>query len=160
MVWSMIAHITLPELLWSEAFKMIVYLLNKVPSKIVTETPYELWTGKSLSIRHLHVWGCPVKARPYIPYEKKLDLRIVSCFFIGYSERSRDFKFYCPSTKNIIETDNAKFIEKIQNIGSQLHEDFTFEEEQIVIPMTIIPNDKVVVSPQREIQLYPYKVQI
>ena len=50
MLKSMIDHTTLPESLWSEALKMVVYLL-----KIITKTPYELWTGKSHSIRHLHV---------------------------------------------------------------------------------------------------------
>ena len=64
-----------------------------------------------------------------MPYEKKLDSRTISYFFIGYSESSRSFKFHCLSTKNIIEMDNAKFIENIQNSGSQLHENFTFEEK-------------------------------
>jgi len=63
MVRSMIAHTTLPESLWSEALKMTIYLLNRVLSKIVTKTPYELWTGKSHSIQHLHVWDCTVEAR-------------------------------------------------------------------------------------------------
>ena len=41
-VWSMIAHTTLPKSLWSEALKTVVYLLNRVPSKTVTKIPYEL----------------------------------------------------------------------------------------------------------------------
>jgi len=52
---SMIAQTTLPKLLWSEALKTTVYLLNRVPTKTVTKIPYELWTEKSSSIRHLHV---------------------------------------------------------------------------------------------------------
>ena len=107
MVRSMIVLTTLSESLWSEALKTVVYLFNRVPSKIVTKTLYELWNEKSLSIRHLHVWDYPAEARPYIPYEKSLDSRTVSCLFVGYSERYRAFGFYCPSTKNI-KTDNAK----------------------------------------------------
>jgi len=42
--------------------------------------------------------------------------------------------------------DNSKFIKDIQNSESQLHKDFTFEKEQIVIPMTIVPNDKLIIS--------------
>ena len=97
----MIAHTILLESLWSEALKTAVYLLNRVPSKIVTKTLYELWTGKSPSIRHLHVWGYPAEAQLYMPHEKKLDSRTVSCLFVGYSERYKGFKFYCPSAKNI-----------------------------------------------------------
>ena len=99
-------HFTKVIIYWS--LKNDCHLLNRIPSKTVTKTPYELWTGKSLSIRHLYVWGCPAEARPYIPYEKKLDLRTVSCLIVGYSERYIGFRFYCPSTKNM-KTDNAKF---------------------------------------------------
>ena len=62
MVRSMISHSSLPESLWGEALKTAVYILNRVSSKAVAKTPYELWTGKKPSIRHLHVWGCPTQA--------------------------------------------------------------------------------------------------
>jgi len=75
---------------------MVIYLFNRVPSKTVTKTPYELWTGKSLSIRHLHVSSGPAEARPYIPYEKKLDSRTVSCLFVGYSESIEALGFIVP----------------------------------------------------------------
>jgi len=50
--------------------------------------------------------------------------------------------------------DNAKHIEDIQNTGRQLHKNFTFEE-QIVILMTTVPNDEVVVSLQNENTIIP-----
>ena len=40
-----------------------MYILNRVPSKSVAKTPYKLWIGNKLSIRHLHVLGCPAQAR-------------------------------------------------------------------------------------------------
>ena len=63
MVRSMINHSLLLESLWGEAIKNAFYILNRVPSKVVSKTPYELWTRKKLSIRPLHVWGCPIEAR-------------------------------------------------------------------------------------------------
>ena len=69
-----------------------------------------------------------MEVRAYITYKKKLDLRIVSYLFVGYSEKYNGFRFYCPSNKNK-RTDNAKFFGDIQNSGSQLHKNFTFEEE-------------------------------
>ncbi|RVX07135.1 Retrovirus-related Pol polyprotein from transposon TNT 1-94 [Vitis vinifera] len=92
----------------------------RIPSKAVAKTPYELWTSKKPSIRHLHVWGCPAEARPYKPNEKKLDSRTVSCYFVGYSERSRGFKFYDPSTRSFFETGNAKFIEDVELSGRDI----------------------------------------
>ena len=48
----MINHSTLLESLWGEAVKIAVYILNRVPSKAIAKTPYELWTSKKPSIRH------------------------------------------------------------------------------------------------------------
>ncbi|RDX89501.1 hypothetical protein CR513_28762, partial [Mucuna pruriens] len=31
---------------------------QNVPSKAIPKTPFELWTGRTHSLRHLHVWGC------------------------------------------------------------------------------------------------------
>ena len=52
MVRSMISHTSLPEPLWGETLKTATYILNRVPSKAVTKTPYELWTRKKPSLRH------------------------------------------------------------------------------------------------------------
>ena len=56
MVRSMISHSTLPESLWEEALKTTSYILNKVPTKAVSKTLYELWTGRKPSLKHFHVW--------------------------------------------------------------------------------------------------------
>ena len=45
MVRSMMAYSDLPLSFWGEALHTAVYLLNHSPSKAVTVTPYELWTG-------------------------------------------------------------------------------------------------------------------
>ena len=86
--------------------------MNIVPSKAVPNAHFEMWTGKRPSFDHFHVWGCRAKARFYNPNEKKLDSKSNSCFFIGYSEKSKDFKFYYPQSHTIVqETYNAVFIE-------------------------------------------------
>ena len=116
---SMISHSTLPTSLWGKALKTAMYILNRVPTKATDKTPYEIWTGKRLSLKHLHIWGYPAKARPYRPNEKKLDSRTISCYFIGYSERSMVYKFYDPTTKAIFETRNAWFIEDVEFVGGR-----------------------------------------
>jgi len=42
MVRNIISHTTLLESLWCESLKTVVYLINRVPSKIVTKSLYEL----------------------------------------------------------------------------------------------------------------------
>ncbi|KAL6345664.1 hypothetical protein AAG906_017400 [Vitis piasezkii] len=47
MVRSMMSNSTLPEFLWGKALKTIVHILNRVPSKVVPKTPYELWVSSN-----------------------------------------------------------------------------------------------------------------
>ena len=59
----------------------------------------------------------------------------MSCYFVGYSERSRGFKFYDPSTRSFFETGNAKFIEDVELSGRKPLRKVVFEEESISIPI-------------------------
>ena len=142
MVRSMISHSNLPISLWGEALNTAAYILNKVPNKATAKTPYELWTGKKPSLKHFHIWGCLAEARPYRPHEKKLDSRTVSCYFIGYSERFRGYKFYDPTTKLIFEMGNARFFEDVEFDGGDKNRDFSFEEEYVDIPTVVIDIDQ------------------
>ena len=131
MVRSMISNSSLPLSLWGEALKTAIYILNRVPSKAVPKTPFELWTGRKPSLAHFHVCGCQAEARVYNPQEKKLDPRTISCHFIGYPERSKGFRFYCPNhVTRIIETGNAKFLENDDISGSIQPRNIMIEESR------------------------------
>jgi len=123
MVKSMLSNSSLPVSLWMYALKTVMYLLNRVPSKAVQKTPFELWIGRKPSLRHLHVWDCQAEIRIYNPHEKKLDARIINGYFIGYPEKSKGYRFYCPThSTQIVEIRNAWFIENGETSGSELHE--------------------------------------
>ena len=129
MVRSMMTRSKLPGFLWGEALKTATYISNRVPSKAVSATPFEIWNERKPSFDHFHVWGCKAEARMYHPNEKKLDPRTISCYFIGYSEKSKGYKFYCPQAHTRIqETHNAKFFED-QDIAELSQGSFIFEEQ-------------------------------
>ncbi|KAK8690248.1 hypothetical protein V6N13_088949 [Hibiscus sabdariffa] len=46
MVRSMMSQSDLPISFWGHALETVTFTLNRVPSKSVQKTPYELWTGK------------------------------------------------------------------------------------------------------------------
>jgi hypothetical protein len=95
---------------WMEALKTTTHILNRVPSKSVPKTPYELWFGRKPTLNYLRVWGCPAKARLFNPQQKKLDTKTVSCHFIGYPNLSKGYRFYCPSRHTkFVETRQAVF---------------------------------------------------
>src|SRR3954471_3552384 len=168
MMRSMISHSTLPESLWGEALKTAVYMLNKVPTKATAKIPYELWTGRKSALGHFHIWRCPAETRPYRPIERKLDSKTVSSYFIGYSERSRGYKFYDPTSRSIFETGCTKFFEDVEFEGRDKDRNIAFEEESIKTSTTAFDNVPVYIpvidqevdtEPQDNVQQLPEQVQ-
>ena len=75
--------------------------------------------------------------RQYNPQSKKLDLKIISGYFIGYYVGSRGSKFYFPShITRVIELDRAIYFEDDTGTNQGLRE-IMFKEHQVFIPMPI-----------------------
>ena len=55
MVRSMMSQSDLPLAFWGYALETAAFTLNRVPSKSVDKTPYEIWTGKSHSLSFLKI---------------------------------------------------------------------------------------------------------
>jgi hypothetical protein len=139
MVRSMLSYSTLPINLWMEALKTAIHILNRVPSKSVPKTPYELWAGRKPTLNYLHVWGCPAEAKVFNPNIGKLDPKTVSCHFIGYPEKSKGYRFYCPNgyTK-FVETRHAVFLEDQMMRGSTVARKIDLEEKRVFVPTPMI----------------------
>jgi hypothetical protein len=82
-----------------EALKPVVRILNRVPSKLVSRTPYELWTDRKHTLNYLHVWGCPAESKLFNPSIEKLDPKTISYHFIGYPDKLKGFHFCYPDPK-------------------------------------------------------------
>ena len=130
MLRSMRSNTKLPQYLWTETLKTAMYILNRVQTKVVSKTPFESFKGWKQSLRHIRVWGCPSEVRIYNPQEKKLDPRTINGYFIEYAERSKGYRFYCPShNTRIVESINAKFLENDLISGSDQFQDIVFEKD-------------------------------
>ena len=68
--------------------------------------------------------------RIYNPQEKKLNPKTISGYFIGYAERSKGYRFYCPShSTRIMESKNTKFLENDLINGSDKFQDIVYEKD-------------------------------
>ena len=122
--------------LWMEALKTAAHVLNLAPTKAAPNTPYEMWTGKKPSLNYLRVWGCPAEAKVFNPQLKKLDPKIVSCFFVGYPHRGKGYRFYCPGhTTRYVETRQAVFFE--DNEVTEIRK-IDLEEKRVCAPSPAI----------------------
>jgi hypothetical protein len=129
MVKSMFSYSNLSLGLWMEALKTAMHILNRVPSKSMAKTPYELWTGRKPTVNYFHIWGCLTGARIFNPQQEKLDDRTTSCHFIGYPERLKGYRFYSPGRQTkFIETRRAIFLKYDMIKGTKVLERLTFRK--------------------------------
>jgi hypothetical protein len=90
--------------------KIAVHIRNRVASKSVPKTTYEMWKDRKPTLNYLLVWGGPTEAKLFNPSIRKLDPKTVSCHFIGYPDKSKGFHFYCPDRYiKIVETKHVVF---------------------------------------------------
>ena len=67
------------------------YILNRVPSKSVSSTPYELYTGKKPDLKNLRPWGSIGYIHNTSHRYGKLGPKGEKCIFIRYSEHSKGY---------------------------------------------------------------------
>ena len=96
--------------LWGYALEIACYILNKMSSKSVDKTPYEIWTGCKPVLSHLRIWGCPV----YIMCLKtdKLGLKSDRYLFVGYPKKTKRYYFYLTTEQKVFVSSWAVFLEK------------------------------------------------
>jgi hypothetical protein len=58
MVTSMMSQTNLPLSFGGYALEIAMFTLNRVPTKSVERTPYEIWTRKCPGLSFIKIWGC------------------------------------------------------------------------------------------------------
>ena len=82
MVRSMMSYVSLSNSFWGHALETAQYILNSVPSKVISTTPKELWTRRKPSFGHVRIWDSPAYVLNRDP--SKLEARSNVCLFVGY----------------------------------------------------------------------------
>ncbi|KAM1936807.1 hypothetical protein ACFX15_014034 [Malus domestica] len=108
MVRSMMSSADLPVTLWGYTLYTAAYLLNRVPSKSVSQTPYEIWHGRKPSLNHVKIWGCEAYVKKL--EATKLEARSVRCYFVGYPRETMGYEFYHPDDQKVFVARTAKFL--------------------------------------------------
>ena len=96
------------------------HVLNRVPTKTKTVTPFEEWERKRLKLSYLRTWGCLAKVNIPIPKKRKLGPKTVDCVLLGYAFHSIGYRFLIVKSEvfdmrvgTIMESNDATFFEDI-----------------------------------------------
>ena len=110
MVRSMMSQSDLPISFWGYALETAAFILNRVPSKAVEKTPYEIWTGKIPSLSFLKIWGCDAYVKRQV--SDKLVPKSDKCLFVGYPKETKGYYFYNAPENKVFVARNGVFLEK------------------------------------------------
>ena len=110
MIRSMMSPTDLPFTYWGYALEIAAFTLNRVPSKAVEKTPYEMWTGKRPSLSFLKIWGCEAYVKCQV--SNKMEPKSDKCPFVGYPKETEGYYFYNPIENKVFVAQNGVFLER------------------------------------------------
>src|SRR4051812_14809092 len=110
MVQSMMSQSDLLLAFWGYALETAAFTLNRVPSKSVDKTPYEIWTGKRHNLFFLKIWGCEAFVKQL--QSDKLAPKSDKCIFVGYPRETLGYYLYNREEGKVFVARNGVFLEK------------------------------------------------
>ena len=140
---------------WGEALMTACHVLNRVPTKNKTITPFEEWERKRLKLSYLRTWGCLAKVNIPIPKKRKLGPKTVDCVLLGYAFNSIGYRFLVVKSEvsdmhvgTIMESNDATFFENIfpmKDMASSSNQEIPILSSQEIteIPEPTIPIEHV-----------------
>ena len=131
------------------------HVLNRVPTKHKTMTPFEEWERKRLKLSYLRSWGCLAKVNIPIPKKRKLGPKTVDCVLLGYAFHSIGYRFLIIKSEvsdmhvgTIMESNDATFFKDIfpmKDMSSSSNQEIPIpsSEELTIIPEPTIAMEHV-----------------
>ena len=152
MVRSMMGKADFPKSFWVYSLETVVYILNRVPSKSVEVTPYEIWTNKKPYLSYMKVWGCPAYVKQTISV--KLEAKSDKCLFIGYPKETMGYQFYNTLEQRLLVSKHAIFLEKEfllrEDSGSKVElsevQDALTDASHLTEPEAVIHDDEFIAN--------------
>ncbi|KAJ9535862.1 hypothetical protein OSB04_un000976 [Centaurea solstitialis] len=129
MVNAMLVNSSLLLDLWGEALLTACHVHNRVPSKKLKQSPYEIWKERKPNLSYLRVWGCLAYYKAPDPKKTKLGPRALKSVFLRYAENSKAYRLLDLDSNVIVESRDIDFFE------SKFKRDSTHLDEPISIPL-------------------------
>ena len=88
-----------------------------MPSKVISTTPKEHWTGQKPSLGHILIWDSPAHVLNRDP--SKLEAMSNVCLFVGYLKGTKVYLFYDPQEQKVFVSTNAWFLKEDYMINNK-----------------------------------------
>lgn len=147
----------LPQNFWAEAINTATYIRNRSESSALNKvTPYEAWTGRKPSIRHLRIFGSKCYALDTNPGRSKLAPKGIPCLLLGYDGQSKSYRLWDQEKRKVKISRDVQFNEHDTSLRPlehnivHIHPDPDPEKE---IPITMeVPTEEASEEPSEVAQ--------
>lgn len=103
------------EIFWVESIHTIVVILNKAHFRGNNDkTPYEIWYGIPVIVKHFRVFGSKWYIKRNDDKLGKFDARDDGGIFLGYSHNNKGYRCYIKNIKNIFDSIDVQVDEYIE----------------------------------------------
>ncbi|CAL0299836.1 unnamed protein product [Lupinus luteus] len=111
---SLVFQSDLPHCLWNYATSHAVFLINRQPTKYLSNrSPYNVLYNSLPNISNIKVFGCLCYASTLTSHRKKLDHRSRKCIFLGLKQGVKGYILMDVNTHEIFLSRNTIFYEHI-----------------------------------------------
>lgn len=126
---SSLKEMKLPAKLWAEGVRNAVYILNRLPTRALTnQTPYEAWENKKPEVSHIRVFGCLAHVKTPSVHNTKLDDRSKRMVNLGREPGTKGYRLYDPVENKIQVSRDVVFEETKQWPWDSLPEEENVQE--------------------------------
>lgn len=109
---SCLKETKLPPVLWGEAVRHAIYLLNRLPTRALTGvTPYEVCNEKKPHLGHIRIFGCVAHMKIPSQHVRKLDDRSREVINLGKEPGTKAYHLYDPINNKIWVSRDVTFEE-------------------------------------------------
>jgi len=124
--------------LWAEAVNTSVYLLNRRPRELDKGIPYELWTDKKVTLKHLKRFGSEVFVHVPKQFRSKFESKAKKMVLVGYNGDSTNYRVMDPETQKITVTRDATVNERnsVKDTEENDYAVFSIKEDEAAEELT------------------------
>ena len=117
---SMLFGAELDNKYWGEAVLTANFIQNRLPSRPIDKTPYELWTGNKPDLSFMQKFGADCYA--YVPQQlrRKLDEKAIRLKFVGYDRDTKGYRLVNTITGKVTISRDVKFLRTVERVKSNV----------------------------------------
>nr|GEU98265.1 retrotransposon protein, putative, Ty1-copia subclass [Tanacetum cinerariifolium] len=142
MIKAMLVSANLLKNLWGEALLTACHVSNRITTKKLKVSSYEVWKGRKPNISYFRVWGCLAYYKITLCNTSKLGSRGIKSIIVGYAKDSKSYRCLDLDSNVIVESRDVDFFENKFRYDSTSTNEIVTQIPQDISGLNLNSNNK------------------